>query len=106
LHAANSQLRNLRTAANKDMDMDSFDLLGTDKRYAANGPMVVNIQSSAVGRQSDSASRDKEQRRELQTDANNRPTSVSVDCAKQFTEPSRVSDTRSPTNNRRLRHSP
>jgi hypothetical protein len=49
----NSQFRYLRTAANKDMDMESFELLGTDKLYATHGPMVVNIQSSAVGRQSD-----------------------------------------------------
>jgi hypothetical protein len=41
----NSQFRYFRTAANKDLDMDSFELLGCDRLCATGGPMAVNVNS-------------------------------------------------------------
>jgi Restriction endonuclease len=42
----NSQFRYLSSGANKEMDMDSFEILGTDRLYATRGPMAVIIESS------------------------------------------------------------
>jgi hypothetical protein len=41
----NSQFCYLRTAANKEMDMDSLELLGSERMYASSGPMSITINS-------------------------------------------------------------
>jgi hypothetical protein len=41
----NSQFRYFRTAADREMDMDSFELIGTEGLYASGGPMAVTIRS-------------------------------------------------------------
>jgi hypothetical protein len=41
--AQNCQFRYFRTTANKEMDMDSFELIGGEHLYATGGPMVVQI---------------------------------------------------------------
>ena len=41
----NCQFCYLRTATNKEMDMDSFELLGSAGLYASGGPMTVTINS-------------------------------------------------------------
>jgi len=41
----NCQFCYLQTAANKDLDMDSFEILGSDGLYASGGPMTVTIHS-------------------------------------------------------------
>jgi hypothetical protein len=41
----NSQFRYFRTAADREMDMDSFELIGTGGLYASGGPMTVTISS-------------------------------------------------------------
>jgi hypothetical protein len=45
----NCQFRFLRTSANKEMDMDSFEILGGEGLYATGGPMAVTINSWANG---------------------------------------------------------
>jgi hypothetical protein len=41
----NSQFRYFRTAADREMDMDSFEVIGTEGLYASSGPMAVTISS-------------------------------------------------------------
>jgi hypothetical protein len=41
----NSQFRYFRTAADREMDMDSFEVIGTEGLYASSGPMAVTINS-------------------------------------------------------------
>ena len=41
----NSQFRYFRASANKEMDMDSFELLGVDRLYATSRPVAINIMS-------------------------------------------------------------
>lgn len=41
----NSQFRYFQVSAEKDMDMDSFELLGVDRAYATGGPVTINIVS-------------------------------------------------------------
>jgi hypothetical protein len=41
----NSQFRYLRTATDREMDMDSFELIGSEGLYASGGPMAVTISS-------------------------------------------------------------
>lgn len=41
----NCQFCYLRTTADKEMDMDSFEILGGEGMYASGGPMTVTINS-------------------------------------------------------------
>jgi hypothetical protein len=50
----NAQFRYFRTAADREMDMDSFEIIGTEGLYASGGPMTVTISSWSGRKTSDS----------------------------------------------------